>query len=204
MIDLSNFYSIAQAIALLLHPHGEVVIHDLKTGKIAAIYNNLSKRKIGDESLLGELPDYSKLPDIFPVYTKINWDGRKMKSSTATIRDKKETPIALLCINLDISRWEEMRHFLDHWLETSNDQNQPPILFKDDWREKINLYVSDYLKRESVTLKMLNKEGKRALIRALYSEGAFKAKYAANYVAEVLDLSRATIYNYLRGMNENS
>lgn len=204
MSHLNLYFPVAQAISLLLHPHGEVVIHDLTTGKIAAVYNNLSKRTIGDDSLIEELADYTQLPDVFPLYVKTNWDGKKMKSTTATLRDKKNNPIGLLCINLDISRWEEFRYLLDEWSSIQNPQNQPKILFKDDWREKINLYVSEYLKKEGTILKMLSKEKKQDLIKALHREGAFKAKNAATYVADVLDLSRATIYNYLRKEDENS
>lgn len=202
MSHLKDYLSVAQAITILLHPHAEVVIHDLKTGKIAAIYNSFSKRNAGDESLIEELKDYASLPDVFPAYSKTNWDGKKLKSSTATLRDKNKTPIGLLCINLDVSKWEEFRHFLDQW---SNIQSyQPEILFRDDWKEKINLYVSGYLKKEETTLKMLDKRKKQDLIQALHREGAFEAKNAAIYVAEVLNLSRATIYNYLRIVNENS
>lgn len=204
MAVLKDYFSVAQAITALLHPHAEVVIHDLKTGQIAAIYNSFSKRKVGDESLIEELPDYDSLPDIFPIYTKVNWDGKKLKSTTATLRDKNSTPIGLLCINLDVSKWEEFRHILDQWSNIPSYQNQPEVLFKDDWREKINLYVSDYLTKEGLTFKMLSKEKKRDLIQVLHREGAFKAKNAANYVADVLDLSRATVYNYLRITNENS
>lgn len=167
-------------------------------GQIAAIYNNFSKRKVGDESLIEDLEHYKELPDVFPVYSKMNWDGRKMKSSTATLRDKKGKPMGLLCINLDISKWEEVHHFLGDWLGSVGNQNQPEVLFKDDWREKINAYVSVYLKREGASLKALSKEKKRDLIKVLHQQGAFKAKHAASYVADVLDLSRATIYNYLR------
>lgn len=197
MSTLKEYFSVAEAISVLLLPHAEVVIHDLKTGKIAAIYNNFSKRKVGDESLIEDLPDYAPLPDVFPVYTKINWDGKKLKSSTATLRDKNQVPIGLLCINLDVSKWEEFRHLLDQWSNAVDDASQPEVLFKDDWREKINLYVSDYLKREGLTLKTLSKENKRDLIQALYREGGFKAKNAAAYLADVLNLSRATVYNYL-------
>lgn len=204
MSNLNVYFPIAQAITVVLHPHAEVVIHDLKSGRIAAIYNNFSRRAAGDESLIGELDDLSTLPDVFPVYTKTNWDGKKLKSSTATLRDKNKTPIGLLCINLDISKWEEFRHLLDQWANIQNHEYQPEVIFKDDWREKINRYVSDYLNKKNLILKTLDKETKRDLIRALHREGAFKAKNAAVYVAEVLNLSRATIYNYLRIANENS
>lgn len=195
--ELNEYFSVAEAITVLLHPHAEVVIHDLKTGKIAAIFNNFSKRKIGDDSLIEDLKDYTLLPDVFPVYTKINWDGIKLKSTTATLRDKNKVPIGLLCINLDVSKWEEFRHLLDKWSNVVDTKNKPEVLFKDDWREKINQYVSDYLKKEGLTLKALSKENKRDLIQALYREGGFKAKNAAAYLADVLDLSRATVYNYL-------
>lgn len=203
MTCLKDYFSVAQAITFLLHPYAEVIIHNLKNGKIAAIYNNFSKRKVGDESLIEELPDSALLPDVFPIYTKVNWDGKKLKSSTATLRDKNKTPIGLLCINLDVSKWEEFRYLLEQWSNSQSYQNQPEVLFQNDWREKINLYVSDYLSKEGLTLKMLSKEKKRDLIQALHREGAFKAKNAATYVADVLNLSRATIYNYLRLTHEN-
>ncbi len=204
MTTLKEYFSVAQAITALLQPHAEVVIHDLKTGKIAAIYNNFSKRNVGDESLIEGLTDYTTLPDVFPVYTKVNWDGRKMKCSTATLRAKNKAPIGLLCINLDVSKWEEFRSLLEQWSSVQSVQIQSEVLFKDDWREKINLYVSEYLQREGTTLKMLSKDKKRDLIQALHQDGAFKAKNAAAYVADVLDLSRATIYNYLRITHEDS
>lgn len=42
MTALKDYFSVAQAITALLHPHAEVVIHDLKTGQIAAIYSDLN------------------------------------------------------------------------------------------------------------------------------------------------------------------
>lgn len=197
MSYLNAYFSTAEAVSILLSPHAEVVLHDLKTGLITAIYNNFSKRKIGDESLLEELKDYDEFPNVFPVYLKTNWDGRKIKSISSTLRDKKGKAIGLLCINLDLSKWDECYQFLGTWLNNMT-QPPPPELFKDDWREKINSYVSAYLAREGTSLKLLDKEKKKNLVLALHREGAFKAKNSAHYIADVLDLSRATIYNYLK------
>ena len=196
--ELEHYKPIAEAISILLYPHAEIVLHDLKTKCIWAIFNNFSKRKIGDESLLQELKNNSDLPDIFPVYVKKNWDGRKLKSITTTLKNYQGVPIGLFCINLDVSKWEEMGHFLLKFSQGMENQTQPEILFKDDWRERINSYVSEYLKKENLTLKNLDKEKKKDLVHSLHREGAFSAKNAANYIADVLDISRATIYNYLR------
>jgi len=198
MNKLHVHFATAKALSTILFPFAEVVIHDLNTNSIAAIYNNFSKRNVGDESLLENIDDFNKLPEVFPLYSKINWNGRKMKSISATLRDLKGNAIGLMCINLDISKWEELHQFLGSWLHGLNEQPQPTVLFKDDWRERINIYVSEYLTKEGVDLKQLSKEKKRALILQLHAEGAFKAKNAAHYIADVLDLSRATIYNYLR------
>jgi D-arginine utilization repressor len=195
--ELAHYFTIAKVITTLFHPHVEVVIHDLRTGCISAIFNNFSKRKAGDESLFSE--DLSQLSETFPPYTKINWDGRKLKSITATVKNQKNIPIGLFCINLDISKWEEIHHFIGEWIELPTDIEKPEVLFEDDWRERINTYVSNYLQKQGISMSALAKDRskKRELVHILHEAGAFKAKRAASYVADVLDLSRATIYNYL-------
>lgn len=190
------YLPIAEAICQLLYPHAEVVIHDIKTDSIAAIFNNFSKRKVGDESLLEETKNSEEYPDVFSPYFKINWDGKKIRATSATLRNKEGKVIGLLCINLDVSKWEEMHQFISQLIQPIS-QKQPEILFKDDWREKINVYVSAYLKQEGISLQALTRDAKKELILALHREGAFKAKNAASYIADVLKLSRATVYNYL-------
>src|SRR3990167_6647344 len=102
--ELERYKPVAEAISLLLSPHVEVIIHDFKTKCVGAIFNNLSKRKVGDESLLDEMAKLSG-QDVFPPYFKINWDGRKMKAVSALLKNQAGKPIGLLCINLDISKW---------------------------------------------------------------------------------------------------
>lgn len=194
--DLNLYCSTAQAIALLLAPHAEVVIHDEKTRCIAAIFNPLSKRKVGDESLLDEADWTGTQNDVIPPYLKTNWNGRTMKSVSAVLRNRAGKGIGLLCINLDISQWEKMHQFLQDWIGS---QIEPPdFLFKNDWRERINFYVTNYIKDAGCNLENLDKEKKRKLVLALREEGAFETKNAATYVADVLQISRATVYNYLK------
>lgn len=194
---LDHYKPVAEAISILLFPHAEVVLHDLRTGCIGAIFNNLSKRAVGDESLLDEMNKISKSQNVFPPYFKTNWDGRKMKSVTAVIRNQAGNPIGLMCINLDISKWEEMHHFILDMIKPATEM--PDFLFKNDWREKINLYVSAYLKQHALRLESLDRAEKKKLLLALQKEGAFDTKNAASYIADVLQISRATVYNYLKG-----
>jgi hypothetical protein len=50
-----------------------------------------------------------------------------------------------------------------------------------------------YLKNNCLSLESLNKIEKRKLLSALQNEGAFASKNAASYVADVLQISRATV-----------
>ena len=47
-------------------------------------------------------------------------------------------------------------------------------------------------------LNVLTREHKRERGEALHAEGAFKGKSAANHVANVLNLGRATVYKNLK------
>lgn len=192
--EIERFVPAAKAIAGLLHPHAEVVLHDTQSNKIAAVFNSFSKRKAGDSSLLDE-EETSGYPDYFDPYYKVNWDGRKLKSTTSVIRDDKGEIVGLLCINLDISQMEGMKKLLEEF--TGGALASVADLFKDDWREKINTYVHEYAKENGAVLAHLTKEHKREVIALLQREGAFKAKRAAEYVADVLGISRATVYKYL-------
>lgn len=194
--ELEQYKPVAEAISMLLFPHAEVILHDLETGRIKAIFNNFSKRDVGEESLLEEMDKLPKSQDVFLPYFKTNWDGRKMKSVTAVLRNKLGKPLGLLCINLDISKWEEMHHFILDLIKPGVEM--PDFLFKNDWKEKINLYVSTYLKQHALRLESLDKAEKQRLLLALQKEGAFETKNAASYIADVLQISRATVYNYLK------
>ena len=194
--EISQYISIAKAICQLLSPHVEVVIHDLESGRIAAIFNPYSKRKVRDESLIGEIENQKELPDVFAPYVKASREGKKIRSTSATLRNREGKAVALFCINLDVSKWEEMHQFLSHLIQPISEK-QPDVLFKDDWREKINSYVSAYLQKDNISMQALSKEKKKELILALHREGAFQAKNAASYIGDVLKLSRATIYKYL-------
>ncbi len=192
---LDAYIPIAQSIVLLLQPYAEGVIHDLKTGKIHAILNPYSRRKKGDDSLLDKEIQRAELPDYFEPYLKTNWDGKKLKSVTSTLRDAKGKPIGLLCFNLDISKWEEFSRLFEHFIGAPKEL--PKELFLEDWKEKISRYIVSRLQAKQLILEHLTREQKKQLVFELHREGAFEGKNAASYVGDVLGLARATVYKYL-------
>jgi predicted transcriptional regulator YheO len=194
--SLQPYLHIADAISQLFYPYAEVVIHDLETCKIAYLANNYSNRKIGNDSLIEEASDIDSFPNVFTPYFKTNWDGRRLKSTTVTIRDENGRPAGLLCINVDISHFDACQKAISIFTGGVSGQI-PETLFRDDWREKISIYVNKFLLEKNLTPVTLTKAQRQQLIENLFHDGAFKAKKGADYVASVLGVSRATVYNHM-------
>ena len=116
---LDNYRAIADAIATLFFPHAEVVLHDLRTQQVDYIANNLSKRRVGDDAALEDLLSDERDERNIGPYEKLNWDGQKIRSVSTVLRDGKDTPIAVLCINLNISLFESAKAALDLFLSSS-------------------------------------------------------------------------------------
>ena len=199
---IKNFLPTAEAIQRLLHPYAEVVVHDIKQNKIAAIYHPFSKRRVGDDSLLSK-EEMSVLEDCIGPYQRRNSDGKKLKSVSSLIRDENNNPVGMLCINLDVSHFEGFQQMLAEFMGVDNLTPQPEPLFKDDWQERINLCVHQYLSKHHLTLDTLNRSEKKELIVHLHKTGAFAAKNAAHYIAQVIKTSRATVYNYLAELTDS-
>ncbi|SDS38575.1 helix-turn-helix transcriptional regulator [Pseudomonas granadensis] len=195
---LDNFRAIADAIATLFFPHAEVVLHDLRTQKVDYIANNLSKREIGDDSSLEDMLSEDVSDRNIGPYEKLNWDGQKIRSLSSVLRDSEGAPLAVLCINLNISLFENAKAALDLFLSPSKLIPQPDALFRDDWQERINTFLHAWLRERQLSLNVLNRDHKRELVLALHAEGAFKGKSASNYVANVLNMGRATVYKHLK------
>ncbi|MBS0975775.1 helix-turn-helix transcriptional regulator [Serratia rubidaea] len=199
---LTRYHAIADAIALLFTPYAEVAIHDLASQKLVYIANNRSQRELGEDSNLDDLRDNLDLQVIGP-YQKRNWDGGQLRSISTVLRDDNQHPIGLMCINLDITVLSSAKAALETFLSGSALQPQPAVLFQDDWQERINTFIYQWLQQHQQTLSTLNAPARRELVEALYHQGAFRGKNAAGYVAKILGIGRATVYNYLKNCKES-
>ena len=189
-MNISQYIPLCDSIVLLMRPLIEVIIHDLVSGKIYYINGNLSKRKVGDLSLL-EPGEFEKNIDQI-VYPKINFDGRLIKSISVPVDNKY-----LICINADASVFSQMQNLGEVFLNTIKD-SQPESLFKNDWQEKLHVAIDDFLKKQGLKFDELNQFQKKILTKYLFDLGAFAEKNAADYVANILGLGRATIFKYLK------
>jgi predicted transcriptional regulator YheO len=192
---LALHFPTAAAIAALLAPQAEVVVHDLRSDRVAGIWNAFSKRKVGDPSHLGDDPELIGEKDVYGPYEKAAPDGGRLKSVSAILKDEAGRRIGLLCINFDLAVFDKAIALLGAF--TQAEQPRPEPIFAQDWREQINLGIRAFLQERQLTLKALDRADRVALMGALDARNLFATRNAAQHVADALGVSRATIYNLL-------
>ncbi|HSW75191.1 MAG TPA: PAS domain-containing protein [Candidatus Saccharimonadales bacterium] len=194
-----------KAITDLFYPIVEGVMHDLESGKIVALYNNLSNRQVGDPSAITKFVGghTQEFPDIFEPYYKTNWDGAKFKCTSITVRDATGKAVGLMCINFNTSVFRGINMEIEKLLAIANQAAQNPVeQFTEDWQARVMECVHNYLKENNHTSLRLTNSQKRDLVSRLYTHGLFHYRNAAPYVAQQLGISRATIYKYLKEERE--
>lgn len=73
----------------------------------------MSRRKVGDPTPFVEMKvNVEKIDDHTVPYAKTNWDGRELKCTTICVRDKKNNPVGLICINFDTTIFQKAQDFL--------------------------------------------------------------------------------------------
>ncbi len=175
----------------------EVVLHDLNSGKIVHIENGFSPRKAGDLSLVDtENYESEMAPDgTIGPYRKANPDGSTLKSVSALLRDERNKPAGLLCINMKTDGLEAAAHALAGLAAVEPDRNQG--FLKNDWRELANTVIAETLRRRNLGPGQAKRPDRLEIVRNLLDADVFAARGSADYVAEALGISRASLYGLL-------
>lgn len=197
------YHPFISAIVDLFDPFVEAAVHDLEEGRIIALYNAFSRRRVGEKSPIKELKvKIEEFPDYFPPYTKRNWDGRELKCTSITLRDPIGRPIGLICFNVDTSVFRETQRLLDAFLKIKPGAANPVEACGRGCEEQVHALIEHFAKQQQLALSALDRKQKKSLIEFLYQKGAFNYKNAVPLVAKTLHLSRASIYNYINEIGE--
>jgi len=200
---LQHYVTMAEAIGKMMAPVMEVAVHDLRQPEesIIAIYNgHLTGREVGDGAtdlgvrrLRGE-----DIPDKMIGYANETPDGTKMKSASLAIRDDQGALIGALCLNLDISYFEQYGKFIERLISThesehlDNGEDFGATTPREDIQDAIDqIRISKGWMGQS-----LSNDQKRTIVEHLYRQGHFKKRGAVTIMADLLGLTRPSIYNY--------
>ena len=184
------------AIAALLYPHAEVVVHELGADRIVALWNPCSGRVVGDPSLLQELPAHWSEQPMQGPYPKVELDGRPISAVSAVVPGADGTPQGLLCVNLDRTPFDGAARLLGALFAPT--AVPPPELFERDWRAQIASVVAASCAELAVPRERLTRAQRVELLRRLEHAGLFATRGAADHTATALGVSRATVYSMLK------
>lgn len=201
MSELENYKLIAQGLTDLFPGLVEVTIHEMGSNEIIFIAGELSKRIAGEASYLSETDKLLPIGIVGP-YRKNNPDGKPLKSISVVLHPTKHYQRLMLCINFDVSKLQEMQSFLS-LLTLQSDTKDQHHYFSENWQDQIHGYIHAELKLMNKTMDHLTRSDKKILIEKLRRHGAFSGKNAAAYIAKILNISRATVYGYLKNTGES-
>ena len=196
--ELKPYVALCDAIGKLFYPNVEVVMHDLTSKTLVHIVNAFSKRRVGD-AMAGDLQDISTIDeDWVGPYDKINDAGKRLKAVSVILRDMKHNPIGMICINYNTEAVEALFESLKGFLHVRENEDKPAALFSQNWKEHTDQTIEKYLMMHNVSLAGLSTTDKKALVFFLDNEGIFNIRNVVGYLCNVLKVSRATIYNWLK------
>ncbi len=201
---LNSYKPVTEAIAMLWGDQCEVVLHsleDINKSVIKIVNGHITGRKVG-----APLTDYAlkvihNIDELKRDYSNCYYtralNGDILRSIIALIRNERNKVIGLICIymNLNAPFLEIMRNFLpvmDVQATTS------PENFFSDVDGLLDEVVNKTINEITNNSNTANNKKNRDIIVELYKKGVFDIKDSINLVASKLNLSKHTIYYYLR------
>jgi predicted transcriptional regulator YheO len=192
---------LARGMRILFDPFCEVVVHDFADleHSIVCLEGNITGRSIGGAAtdLLFEKATVGDTDEDLHGYLTSLSGGRVMKSSTIFLRDSHGKAYGAFCVNFEITAFFRFQKLLSSFVATE-DRGGVSELLTDNLHTTLQAMVAETLHEMGDTPSLLTREDKIELIQRLHGKGAFQVKKAVPIMADLLGLSRATLYNYLR------
>lgn len=210
---VSQYIPLVHFLGEALGKNCEVVLHDLEdpdNSVIAISHGELSSRKIGDPmtNLLLRVLQKSNDNNFLTNYTAKASHGKKFKASTYFITNKDGKKIGALCLNFEISRYQNLFDDLNEILDFTNNSlletESCEETFTSSSEDTINLLVNTALSHSLVAVEDMPVDDKLSIIDTLVKEGAFLYKGSVPQVADLLKVSEPTIYRYIAKVKKQS
>lgn len=206
IINMDFLINFAKGLAKLMGQETEIVLHDLKQKKIIYIENGyITGRTVDSSEDLRLIQTIISLADAdghlvgFSGTSKL---GKPLRTSHFIFRDNAGTPIALICINQDMTAIHQLRNQLNRLLDTRSFEDT----VADEGENYIQTITKHTIFREIEQVKpngLAAKEVKLRVIDTLDQKGIFDVKDSATLICEQLSISQATFYNYLREVRQS-
>ncbi len=197
---------VADGLASALGKNCEVVLHDFSdlSASLIHIAGNLTGRKIGapitDLIFKAYKDKGDDVQDVSGYRTIFN--GRIMKSSTTFLRNNTGKVIGCLCINLDVTDFLNAKASLEEFTQFMDGGNKSSERFASSFHETLESIFEEVVADLGKQPATMEKDERLELIRRLDKRDVFVFKGAVNQVAQLLGVTRYTVYNYIKEVRE--
>jgi len=197
--------TVADSVAALFPGMCEVVIHDLRDMDHSAIYivGDVTGRKIGSpmtDAGVKALRDGQV--DKLSGYITHTRDGKILRCSAPFIKDSQGNYFAAMAINVDVSILASVQKMVSGVFPLVD---QPvDESFSNDLDEVITQKITLAASRISKPVSGMDRQEKLKLVSYLDQEGVFNWRNAVPKVAEIIGVTRSTIYNYIKEVSKYS
>lgn len=200
---LETLQKVIIGFSKLIGSNTEIALHDLEKRELVYIINGtVTNRQIGykmNPAVYNTVLNYINEDDYLIGYASHSIKGKKIRASHIIIRNKSGNPSALICINQETTKLEEMRELLDSMIQCQSLNEQPePEPEDENYIQKITHQVIMNTVKTAKPSSLDTKEAKLEILKKLETKGIFAVKDAVPIVCKTLSISQATLYNYLR------
>ncbi|GAA3575971.1 MAG: helix-turn-helix transcriptional regulator [Gibbsiella quercinecans] len=201
---LKSYESVVDGLAMLIGSYCEIVLHsleDLKCSAVRIANGEHTGRKIGSpitDLALRMLHDMAgDDSSVSKTYFTRAKSGALMKSVTIAIRNREQRVIGLLCINmnLDVPFSQVMQTFMP---PQTQEEVPSPVNFASSVDELVAQTLEFTIEEVNADRNVANNVKNRQVVLNLYEKGIFDIKDAINQVADRLNISKHTVYLYIR------
>jgi len=193
---------VADGIVAVVGSHCEVVIHDFSDLGHSAIYiaGDLTGRRPG-----APVPDLSFIKNELDRDTadQLNYlttiEGKTFQSTTVWLRDIDGAICGAVCINIDNSGLIKAREIIDMYTDSTRHLSELTVenTFARDLDHLIGLAINSFMAANKINdITKMNSDEKIELVQHLDHKGFFQIRGTVNRLADILCVSRASIYNY--------
>lgn len=202
---LASYFPVVDGIAALIGEYCEIVLHSLEFLEHSAIYivnGHNTDRKIGSpitDRALWSLHHMQTDSVSKPYFTKAK-GGVLMKSITIAIRNGKQHVIGLICININLD--VPVSQFLSTFIVPQESDDQ--VNFANSVEDLVMQTIENTIEEIQNDKDVANNNKNRQIVINLFEKGIFDIKDSINQVAERLNISRHTVYLYIRQIKQDT
>ncbi len=199
---LQASFNIVDGIAAMYGNHTEVVLHslDIDNPSIIKVANgHVTDRDIGAPITNLALEKLKTGIDVSEPYFSKGPQGKLLRSVTTVIRNDIGKAIGLLCINSDMDA--PIHSLLSSMVPNSTSISQSltsPETFSRSPDEMLNDTIAKIRKETMMDKTISPSKRNRVIVEKLYDNGTFNVKDAIVTTATNLQVSRDTVYRYVR------